>query len=761
MPRIPHPTDSAELRGIQDIDAMIERAGKEGRKSLAESEVYDVFEHLGLDTPKRTVVAMDRIPLRDPELDKLLAGFPGEKVILKVSSHKVLHKTESGGVRVCEKGEVRMALAAFKRGFPEAEGVLLCEFVEHAVFSLGQELLLGARADAGYGPILTLGLGGTDAEQMSAALKPGLSPAILPLRLLGEAGSWQDFLAHAWIWRYVSGKVRGGKRLAEDAAMVRWLEGFAKLMARFDGRSSPWMIDEVEVNPLAVSGGRLVALDGVLRFHKAPAPEGKPSERPSARAVWALLKPGTVAVAGVSEKKMNMGRIILRNVVEAGFPKEKLFVLKDFQGEIEGARCFGACAAFPEPVDMLVVAVPSPEVPGVLKEAARSGNVRGVVLISGGMGEKSGSEGVQDEVLGIIREGRRLNADFAVSGGNSLGIVSIPAKVNTFFIPKSKLAMPCEENPAIARTAFLSQSGAFVISVLSRMPWLKPAYCVSVGNQMDVTVCDFVEQAAKDDSIRVILTYLEGLKDGDGLRLARSIRAARKAGKTVVVYKAGRTPVGKKAVMGHTASIAGDFVVTRAVLSKAGALVAETFDEFSDLAQVACFCPGGPAGGKVFALSNAGFETAGMADNVLPSGPLKAAAPDAALAESLERLLREFKLDGIVDVRNPLDMTPMASDAAILEVCKAVLASPSVDAAVVSMVPLTPAMKTLPEEGLEKSVAAGLGPLAKSAGKPVLFCVASGRLYDEYVRVAQESGLPVFRAADRAMRAYARCLEQT
>ncbi|MCX5788841.1 MAG: hypothetical protein NTX64_10105, partial [Elusimicrobia bacterium] len=109
--------------------------------------------------------------------------------------------------------------------------------------------------------------------------------------------------------------------------------------------------------------------------------------------------------------------------------------------------------------------------------------------------------------------------------------------------------------------------------------------------------------------------------------------------------------------------------------------------------------------------------------------------------------------------RNPLDMTPMAPDDAIAKVCEAALASPAVDAAIVSPVPLTPTMKTLPEEGLEKSLPALLAPLAKSSGKPVLFCVASGELYDDYVRLAQARGLPTFRAADRAMRAYAKFVE--
>jgi acyl-CoA synthetase (NDP forming) len=536
--------------------------------------------------------------------------------------------------------------------------------------------------------------------------------------------------------------------------MLRWLEAFRALMDHFsDGGSSPWAIEEVEVNPLAVADERIVALDGVLRFRKAAA---RTRSFPTPRAVWSLLKPGAVAVAGVSEKKMDMGRIILNNVVASGFDKRRLFVLKDYAGEIDGIPCMKDPADFPEPVDMLVVSVPSPEVPDLLRRSAASGNVRGVALISGGMGEKSGSENVKDEVLRIISEGRRANPDFAVSGGNSLGIVSVPAKVNTFFIPKKKLTLGAEENPLHARTAFISQSGAFVISVASKMEWLKPAYCVSVGNQMDVTVCDFVEQVVGDETVKVVLVYLEGLKEDDGLKLAQSVARARARGQIVIVYKAGRTPTGQKAVMGHTASIASDFAVARALLSEAGALVAETFDDFEDLAQFACFCHGRSMGeGRLFAISNAGFETAGMADSIAPQGPLRAIVPEGSFAKKLAKILAQHKLDSIVDVRNPLDVTPMAPDAPQIEVSAAVLEAENVDCLLAATIPLTPAMKTLPEEGFQDSFAVKVGELARQARKPVVFCVGCGKLYDPYCEEARKHGLPVFRSADRAVRALA------
>ncbi|MFH1618617.1 MAG: acetate--CoA ligase family protein [bacterium] len=744
------------------MEEMISKAGKEGRMSLSEAEVYETLSSMGLTVPVYKLFDPEKLP---PSSDAAgIAGlFPGTRLVVKAVSPKILHKTETGCVKIIRKDELLPVLSEMASRFPEAEKLMVCEFVEHAVFSPGQELMLGARSDKAFGPLLTLGIGGTDAEAFTAALKTGHSPSIMPVEMLQESGGWEKFLSGAWIWRYPSGAARGGKRLVPDADMVKWMEAFSAAMVHFGGGGKTgWTIEEMEVNPLAVSDGRLVALDGVLRFRPS-APETR--ERPTAKGVWSLLKPSTVAVAGVSEKKMNMGRIILNNVLAAGFERSKVFILKDHACEIDGARCYPSACAFPEPVDMLVVAVPSPEVPGVIEDAGRSGRVRGVVLISGGMGEKSGSETAGARVVEAVEAAKKINPDFSLSGGNSLGIVSVPARVNTLFIPDYKLDYPVRTNPLIAGTAFISQSGAFVISALSKMPWLKPLYSVSVGNQQDVTVADYVEQVALDPAVKVILAYMEGFKNSDGLILARTIAKARKEGKQVVVYKAGRTPTGQKAVMGHTASIAGDFVVARSVLGAAGAMVAETFDDFSDMACAACHFAGlAGKGGKTFFMSNAGFETAGMADNIHPGSAISAPAPSPELSAELEVILKESALDSIVDVRNPLDLTPMAGDNAIMKVVKAVIASDETDAVVLSMVPLTPAMQTLPpgpghREDLSKSFLSEAAKAARETGKPLIFCVAAGSLYNPYCDHARKFGIPVFRSADRAVQIFAKYLE--
>ena len=750
------------MENFEAIEKILAAAGAEKRSSLSEPEVYRVLELAGLEAPKHILYAAAGFDPAAAAADAA-SRLAGDKAVLKLVSAKTLHKTEAGGVKVVERTEAALkeALGAMAAKFPEAEAFMAVEFLPHAAFALGEELLLGARSDDAFGPVITLGPGGTNAEALIRSLRPGLTPSVMPVGLAFNAQAWGPFLAKSWIWKYVSGGVRGGRRLAQDGEIMKWLEGFSHLMKHFrDGGPSDWAIEEFEINPLAVSKGRFTALDGVLRFRKAV--KAAPRVKPSGKGVGGLLHTASVAVVGVSEKKMNMARIILNNIVKAGFPKERTYIIKEGAAEIDGVKCFPSPSALPEKIDMYVVAVPSPEVPGVLAEAGESGKVNGVVLISGGMGEKAGSEDIGKTVVETIARAREKNPDFALSGGNSLGIVLNDAKVNTLFIPGYKLAHPLGENPYNSRTAFVSQSGAFVISSISKMPWLKPAYSVTVGNQQDVTVPDYVERLADEDDLKVILVYMEGFKPGDGLALARVIAKARSKGKQVVLYKAGRTAVGQKAVMGHTASIAGDYLVTRLIMEEAGALVAETFDDFNDLAAMACcFADLDLKHGNTFFLSNAGFEAAGMADGVTDR---ITADMSPALAAEMAKTLREFKLDSIVDAKNPLDITPMANDGAIGGIVQTALASDEFSGAVVSMVPLTPAMNTLPKgehwpDDLEKSFLRGAAEAAREARKPLLFCVAAGSIYEPYCAYAQALGLPVFRSSDRAIMVYRKYLE--
>jgi len=334
------------------------------------------------------------------------------------------------------------------------------------------------------------------------------------------------------------------------------------------------------------------------------------------------------------------------------------------------------------------------------------------------------------------------------------------------FIPESKL--PKSRGGTTRKLCFLSQSGAFIISNLSRMPWLDPAYALSIGNQIDLTAGDLLSYIKDDPEIEVFAVYMEGFKPGDGLDFAAAVAETVALGKDVVFYKAGRTSEGRSATAGHTASVAGDYAVCEAALRQAGAFVAADFNEFADLLRVVLPLRGKQAhGNRLAAISNAGYESVGMADSIRQEGAELRLTPfSAGTAATMQATLAEHRLDGLVDVKNPLDVTPMANDTAYATLIEAALNDDGVDLVVAGIVPLTPAMQTLaPGEGHRESIldpgsiAGKLPEIAAASDKPLVVAIDSGALFDPLADAMQAGGLPVFRSADRAVRALARWVD--
>jgi len=735
---------------MEKIKEIFKKAYDESRKNLTEIEVYEIFKILGLDVPKYFCIK------KDGNIEKFLNDISYIKtptIVLKIISSINFHKTDLGGVKVVENSYNKLKEASIELlKFNDIDGIMGVEFISHSPFSLGEELLLGARSDDAYGPIIALGPGGTHTESFVKTLNKEFGVSFMPVLSVKDDRDISSFIDGCWILNYCFGKVRGLKPLIDKSEVSKWISRVSDLMKRFNDSSNDFAIEEVEINPLALSNRKLYSLDGVLRFRKS-----KKFKRniPSRDSIRSIVDPASIAVIGVSEKKINMARIILNNTIKAGFSQDKIFVIKDGVKEIDGVKAYPNINSLPFKIDMCVVAVSVDNVIDVLKEVRDSGKVNGVVLITGGIGEKSGSENIATNLISIIEEAREKNQSFALNGGNCMGIVLNRAKVNTFFIPEYKMKYPLGKNPNMAKTAFVSQSGAFVISTLTRIPHIIPDYTITVGNQQDITVVDYLDYFV-DSDIEVILSYIEGFKYEDGIRLIDIIKRAKEKGKTVVLYKAGRTSLGQKAVMGHTASIAGDYLVSEKLLSSAGAIVCDNFDEFCDMSFLSTYLAKKNLSRETFMVSNAGFETTGMADNIKI---LNAKAPSQSLKSKVDEILKKHKLDSLVDFKNPMDITPMAGDEAISDIIESILKSCEYQNLLVSMVPLTPSMNTLPQSSnypdkLEKSFLNKVSLMIKETKKSVIFCVASGSLYDPYVDYAIEKGFVVFRDADRMVRSF-------
>lgn len=740
------------------FETILTNAYASGRKQLFEHEVYQLIELVGAIAPPRYVFVEKDATIRDTLVDH----FPGDKVVLKLVSKDIVHKTEAGAVVFVPRDQevIQREIARLYRTHQDKDiaGVLIVEFVEQRTTGFGSELFVGVRATREFGPVIAAGLGGVDTEYLARKMQPGAAVA----KALASDTTAEEFLElfrATAAYEVLAGQTRGHERVVSDGELLRCFRAFILIARRFctdRGDTGP-DLGELEVNPFTFRQNALVPLDGRARLATAIA---TPAPRPIEK-INNLIAPKTIAVAGVSAKNPNsFGRVILRNVKSCGFKLDNLLAIKPGETEIDGVKCVDSVAAAGRDIDMLVLAVPADQLPAEIDKLTEAGNVKSVILVPGGVGETEGSDELAEATrAAILRARQSANGGPVFVGPNSMGVQSRIGGYDTFFIPKAKLDNRMEA-PA-RRVALLSQSGAFIITRLSNLLSLDPAVALSIGNQIDLTLADYVRALAQRDELDVLGIYAEGFNDTDGLEFVRAVGEAVDAGKVVVFYKAGRTESGRSAAAGHTAAVAGDYDVCRAALTMAGALVADSFQEFEQLVSLATALHAKPVRGlRIGALSNAGFETVGMADNTTgPSFALTLPTLADTTRESLQTTLAQHKLDKLVNARNPLDVTPMASDAAYEDCTRVFLQANEIDAAIVSCVPLSPALLTTAEEIADNnSLAQRLPRVFAEIDKPLVANIDCGSQYDPLANALQAAGVPVFRSADQAMRVLGRYL---
>ena len=740
------------------VSALLAEVELSGRQQLFEHEVYSIIQLVGAISPPHHVF------VRPDEMlaEEALSAFPGDQIVLKIVSPDIVHKTEAQGVVFVPKGYTRVKeeidrLMARHGRAADVRGVLVVECVERVRPGFGNELFVGIRASREFGPIIAAGLGGIDTEYLAKKMRPGLAVA----KALALETTAEEFLHHfraTAAYEILSGRARGHRRIVADGELLRCFRAFIHLANAFCTRrpeGGPEVAD-LEVNPFAFRGQRLVPLDGRGRLGTAPtALPARPREK-----LQRMLEPRSLAVLGVSEKGINPGRIILQNVLACGFDGQRVSVVKPGADVIAGVGCVDSIDELPGPVDMLVMASPAAQLPELVSQVVSSGKVNSAVLIPGGVGETDGSSAVAAHIADIIAQGRRRDDGGPVFlGPNSLGCVSRPGKYDTLFIPDSRLDK--RWSAPGRRVALISQSGAFIVSRMSNLEGLDPMFAVSVGNQLDATAADFVAIIGQRDDVDVIGLYAEGFPDLGGLELAREVRRATEAGVDVVFYKAGRTEQGRSAAAGHTASVAGDYDVCQAALSQAGAIVCDTLKEFEQLLEVSAAAHDKRVHGvRIGAISNAGYEAVGMAD-ALSGGryAVELAELEQSTVLALRGALADAGLGALVNPRNPLDLTPMASDATFERVVELFVECPTIDAVVVGIVPLTAALKTLGDELDDPaSLARTLPEICRRSTKPVVAVVDAGYPYAPLERALRLAGVPVFPSADQAVRSLGRYL---
>ncbi|MGD9732028.1 MAG: acetate--CoA ligase family protein [Desulfamplus sp.] len=787
---------------IDDIERLFDRASNENRDYLFEHEVYELINLTGGETPLKYYFFE-----KDGRLeDEMLSNIPGDKVVIKVVSSCIAHKSDAGGVKIANKTrtDILSAIRSMMYDIPERQaaiimrnieaygsqigtdsanytypsyrnldheellnqihndikGFIICEFLPSDGTEFGNELLVSLMRTREFGMILTAGLGGTNTELYAQRFRAGEAVVSASTEMV-DSDTFFNLYKKTISFDKLTGVGRGEKRKVTDEQLKECFAAMIKLANHFSplNPDAPYIIEELEINPFAFYRYLMVPLDGLCRFS---TPLSQIDNRNSTPKIDKLLHPESIAIIGVSAKSNNPGRIIVQNIVANGFNRSKLFIIHQSCAsenpqrveQIDGIPTFpsiGELKSEKGKVDLFILAVGANVVEELIDQLIENDAAYSVIMISGGVGEVSGSEAKAAVIERKIKESRGSKDSRTIFlGGNSLGVLSHPGKYDSIFITEDKL--PKSRGDYTRHTAFVSQSGGYMITRMSKLSFMDPAYAISIGNQIDLTAGNILRHLNSISDIATVASYMEGFKELDGLEFARAVRDGVRKGKDVVFYKAGRTPEGKKATSGHTASLAGDYEICKSCISQAGAMVANTFTEFEGLVKLSAALHNKKIrGSRLAAISNAGYESVGIADNILGEDfKLEMAKFSHKTKQRIKNILEKSQLTQLVDIKNPIDVTPMAGEDVYESIIEALLKDSGVDAVVVAIVPLTPVLATLAQK-VEQSIVKKISNIAVQYNKPLIMVVDSGELYDPLSAALQKEGLAVFRSADQAV----------
>ena len=247
--------------------------------------------------------------------------------------------------------------------------------------------------------------------------------------------------------------------------------------------------------------------------------------------------------------------------------------------------CYKDFASLPEKPDHVLVLVPARFAVQVIRDAAAAG-ARSATIVTSGFSELQDEESqrLAVELQQAVRE-----TGIAVTGPNCLGNLSAGEKLFTNIDDR----IVTMEQGAVA---IAGQSGAIVMAIRQALEdrGVGVGYMVTTGNEAGLETPDLMAYFAADPSIRVIVVYLEGVRNTKAFRDA--CKAARAAGKPVIALKLGASEGGRAAAMAHTGALAGSIETFDAISTREGVIRVRGLDELIETTE--CFVHAGRAEGR-------------------------------------------------------------------------------------------------------------------------------------------------------------------
>ena len=368
-----------------------------------------------------------------------------------------------------------------------------------------------------------------------------------------------------------------------------------------------------------------------------------------------LFKPESIAVIGASKNPGKWGFLILMNIFIGGY-KGKVYPINPKEKEILGFEVYPSIADVPEPVDLVIVILPPPKVPRVIRECA--GRAKTALVITAGFGELGPEEKeLEEELAKAAREG-----GIRVVGPNCNGVAcsfsSLYALMPSYFPRPSTISMASQSGNVggiMLRTALRRDCGF--------------GKYVSSGNEADLHMEDYFEYFLNDPDTEVILSYVEGARDGKRLMdVARRVTPR----KPIVMIKGGRTPAGTVAASSHTGALAGSDAVFTAMCKQSGIILVEDMDELLDVALALKRQP--PPRGRRVGILTTGGGLGVLSSDICESIGLDVARLKERTIEKLDEVLPPWWNRG-----NPVDLVAGLSRSSVRGCLEALATADEVD----------------------------------------------------------------------------------
>ncbi|MBR1205966.1 MULTISPECIES: acetate--CoA ligase family protein [unclassified Bradyrhizobium] len=456
------------------------------------------------------------------------------------------------------------------------------------------------------------------------------------------------------------------------------------------------------------------------------------------KSIHAMLHPRNIVLVGATDKPGNYAERIWNNLVKYEYAGG-LFPINAKRETIWGVTCYKDFASLPEKPDHVLVLVPARFAVQVIRDAAAAG-ARSATIVTSGFSELQDEESqrLAEELKQAIKE-----TGLAVTGPNCLGNLSAGENLFTNIDDRIVTMEP-------GAVAIAGQSGAIVMAIRQALEdrGVGVGYMVTTGNESGLETPDLMSYFAADPSIRVIVVYLEGVRNTKVFREA--CKAARAAGKPVIALKLGSSEGGRAAAMAHTGALAGSIETFDAISTREGVIRVRGLDELIETTE--CFVHADPPKGNRLAAVSLSGGKRGLLIDAFYSAGLNFAALSPNATEQLAKMLGPGSIVG-----NPLDagFAAVVDPSVYMKSIKIMIDDPDTDIVIIDA-----ELPKAPHELRERNLRI-VNEMAGQANKPVIYISAMSIGFTEFTKGLRKSlpDIAVMQGLDRAVGAIKSLIE--